>query len=380
MSEKIRDTLWHIEVSDIEKEKSFWQRLPDLAKSKPLVLYGMGDGADKLLKQLAILGIEPAGIFASDEFVRGQSFAGMPVLTYAQARERFGEMLVLVCFGTEQPEVLANINKIAAEQELYAPHMPLFGNLLADGEFWRQYKTDLAAVAEVWADAASRAVYINYLHYMWTGRIDFLQLVTTPRAAIWPLLALKSDEVYLDLGAYDGDTVLEFVDLVRGSWRQIWALEPDNRNFAKLQARLNGLPNTRALPLAIYQHSGDLSFRGLAGRNSALAQPNGSADKAVAVKKQYTVSGISLDDLQRQYMDKPPTFIKMDVEGAEEQALLGGREMLAQYQPRLAVAAYHRTEDIFKLPLLLKQFNPNYRLYLRHHPYIPGWETNIYAV
>ena len=167
--------LWDIEISGIDKEKSFWQRLPDLAANKPLVLYGMGDGADKLLNQLAARQLEPAGIFASDEFVRGQSFAGMPVLTYAEAKQRLGNMIVLVCFGTEQPEVLANINQIASEQELYAPHLPLFGNTLADEAFWQQNRQRLAAAAEIWADAASRAVDINYLYYMWTGRVDFLQ-------------------------------------------------------------------------------------------------------------------------------------------------------------------------------------------------------------
>ncbi len=355
----------------------FWQRLPALAQNKPLVLYGMGDGADKLLRQLERLHLQPAGIFASDQFVRGQNFAGLPVLTYAEAKGRFGEMLVLICFGTEQPDVLANIAKIAAEQELYAPHLPLFGSTLADEAFWQVYQEQLTAAATVWADAQSRAVYRNYLYYMWTGRIEYLQQATSPRLAVWPLLDLQADEVYLDLGAYDGDTVEEFAALVQGSWRQIWALEPDAKNFAKLQARIAGLPKAQALPMAVYQSSGELIFNGQAGRNSAISELGAKA------KKQYAVQGISLDDLQRDYLHCMPTYIKMDVEGAEESALLGGRQLLAQTdrpRPKLAIAAYHRTEDIFKLPLLLKELNPDYHLYLRHHPYIPGWETNIYAI
>ncbi len=355
----------------------FWQRLPALAQNKPLVLYGMGNGADKLLRQLERLHLQPAGLFASDEFVRGQSFAGLPVLTYAEAKRRFGQMLVLVCFGTEQPAVLANIQKIAAEQELYAPHLPLFGTTLADEDFWRLYQKPLTEAASVWADDESQTVYRNYLYYMWTGRIEYLQKVTALKSEVWTLLVLQSDEVYLDGGAYDGDTVAEFADLVQGRWRQIWALEPDAKNFSKLQARIANLPNAQALPLAVYKSSGELIFNGQAGRNSAISELD------VYSKKQYAVQGISLDDLRRDCLSCTPTYIKMDVEGAEESALLGGRQMFAQagqHRPKLAVAAYHRTEDIFKLPLLLKKLNPDYRLYLRHHPYIPGWETNIYAI
>lgn len=359
----------------------FWQRLPFLAQDKPVVLYGMGNGADKLLRQLEHLGVQPDGIFASDEFVRGQSFAGWPVLTYTEAKQRFGQMVVLVCFGTERPEVLANINKIAAEQELYAPHLPLFGQALFDADFATHHQEQLQAAAQVWADTESKSVYENYLRYMWTGRIDYLQAVASPRQAVWPLLRLGADEVYLDLGAYDGDTVREFASVVQGKWRQIWALEPDAKNFAKLQISLNAMPQAQALQLAIWHNSGSLDFAGLAGRNSAVMEPEAQVGLLPKqTKKLLAVSAVSLDKLHRDYLQSAPTFIKMDVEGAEEQALLGGRHLLADFKPKLAVAAYHRTEDIFRLPLLIKELNPNYKLYLRHHPYIPGWETNIYAV
>ena len=89
---------------------------------------------------------------------------------------------------------------------------------------------------------------------------------------------------------------------------------------------------------------------------------------------------ISLDDWLTEYAAEPPTLLKFDVEGAEEAALLGAQRLLAEYKPKLQVAAYHRSEDFFRLPLLIKRLNPEYRLYLRHHPYIPAWETNIYAV
>ena len=73
------------------------------------------------------------------------------------------------------------------------------------------------------------------------------------------------------------------------------------------------------------------------------------------------------------------TLIKMDVEGAELQALRGAKQTLQKYKPKLLVACYHREEDLFRLPLLIKDLNPEYQLYFRKHPYIPAWEINIFA-
>ena len=74
------------------------------------------------------------------------------------------------------------------------------------------------------------------------------------------------------------------------------------------------------------------------------------------------------------------TLIKMDVEGFEREAIWGAAQTIAHYTPKLMVSLYHRNEDIFELPLLIKRLNPNYKLYVRHQLYIPAWETNLYAI
>lgn len=349
-------------------EPSLWRRLA--ACEKPIVLYGMGDGADKLIARLNSLARQPDGIFASDEFVRGQLFHNLPVITMAAAERQFGGMCVLVCFGTEQPEVLARIYALAERQEVYAPHLPLFGDALFDEAFAAAHKEELLAVDGLWADEESRAVYRGYLAYMWSGRVDILRRIESPRPAAWRLLNIGGGAVYWDLGAYDGDTAAEFARLTAGDYREILAWEPDEKNYRKLCAALDKLPNARALPYAAWHSTEEVYFSGRAGRNSAVA----GAD----APKARPVQAAAMDDLLTRCF-LPPDFIKLDVEGAEEAALSGAAGLLREYRPKLALAAYHRTEDIIRLPLLLKKLNPAYRLYLRHHPYIPGWETNIYA-
>ena len=107
-----------------------WEELKEA--KLPIVLYGMGDGADRILTALAAHGLQAAGVFASDEFVRGQVFRGFPVLRYEEAKRRFGRMLVLLAFGTGLPAVLARIDQIAQEQTLLAPDFPTGGEILYD--------------------------------------------------------------------------------------------------------------------------------------------------------------------------------------------------------------------------------------------------------
>ena len=79
-------------------------------------------------------------------------------------------------------------------------------------------------------------------------------------------------------------------------------------------------------------------------------------------------------------INEPVSFIKMDIEGAEKKALEGAKETIKKYKPKLYVCAYHRNEDFFALPEKILSLNPDYNIFLRHHPYIPAWETNFYCV
>ena len=100
--------------------------------SKPIVLYGMGNGADRILDVLENNGVRASGVFASDGFVRHQEFRGFTVSSYNELKDKFGQMTVLLSFGTHRPEVIANVKKIMEEQEVFAPDVPLAGSELFD--------------------------------------------------------------------------------------------------------------------------------------------------------------------------------------------------------------------------------------------------------
>ena len=78
--------------------------------------------------------------------------------------------------------------------------------------------------------------------------------------------------------------------------------------------------------------------------------------------------------------DTPMDYIKYDVEGAETEALLGSRRIIERDAPALLVSAYHRSADLFRLPILVHELNPAYKLHLRRMAGVPAWDINLYAV
>lgn len=340
-----------------------WQYLE--SADKPILLYGTGNGADKILNELQKLNIPVRGVFASDGFVRNRDFRGYHVLSFEEAQKQFGDMIALVSFGTQLPEVIGNIKRISALCEVYAPDVPV----IEDGEifnssYYEKHKTEIETVREMLADEQSVKVFDSVISYKLSGKLDYLFGCETDKSEINKILNLSENEIYLDLGAYNGDTVKEFISNVK-NYQKIIAVEPDKKNFKKLENSVSGLHNVEIFNAAVSDINGNVGFSQKGGRNSAIDITGAS------------VKSVSVDGL---LAGAPVSFIKMDIEGFEESAISGAANTIKKYAPKLNIAAYHKNADIFKLPLMLKELNPEYKVYLRHHPYVPAWDTNYYLV
>lgn len=340
-----------------------WQYLS--VTSKPVFLYGTGNGADKILNELYRRGISVAGVFASDGFVRNRTFRGFKVYSFSDVKNTHGDIIVLVCFGTQLPDVMENIKQIAAVCETYAPDVPVAED---DGVFESLYvaanREKIEKAYSLLADDMSKKVFENTVMYKLTGKLDYLFDIETQRDEAYTLLGLSQNETYLDIGAYNGDTVAEFLEKV-GQVNKIIAVEPDFKNFRKLQNNTKDIKNIALINAAVTDKSGKIRFAQKGGRNS-VQNANGTE-----------INAVSIDDIM---CGQAVTFIKMDVEGLEIPAIKGAVSTLKQYKPKLNIAAYHKNADLFEIPLLLNEINRDYKIYLRHHPYIPAWDTNFYVV
>lgn len=345
------------------KEKNVWESLKEA--TLPIILYGMGNGADMIIDKVAELNLKPDGIFASDEFVRGHSFRGYRVMKYSEVCEKYADFIIVMCFAVHDSEMLSRVRKMSEEHTLYAPNVPIVDDGVFIREYIEEHNREFDEAFSLLSDDFSRQSYIDILNFKVSGKVEYLFKCQKAKEEIYSeYLHLNNEEIFMDLGAYDGDTVREFISAVDG-YKEIIAVEADAKNYKKLTANTEETANIRTYNLAAWNKKEVLHFEKKKGRNSKLSNSGTVEVQADSVDNILNGSKI--------------TVLKMDIEGSEEKALEGADYTIKTYAPKLYVCAYHRNSDMFRLPLKINEIRKGYKFHFCHHPYIPAWESNFYC-
>lgn len=350
MIEKIRDI-------------PLWEHLKNT--NKPIVLYGMGNGADMIIEVLEGLGLSYSDVFASDNFVRGHFFHGKKVLKFSEIKAKYEDFIILMTFAVHDRETLLKVREMSEHYEFYSPTVPIAGKGLFTMDYLKENEELFDKAYEMLADEKSKRDFVDVLNFKISGKVQYLFSCESEKIEVYDnIIRLTESETIVDLGAYDGDTIREFLGVTKGKYKKIYAFEPDGKNFKKLCDKTAELTDIERFNLGAWDKEETLFFKKQKGRNSHLA------DEGIPVQFD-SVDNIVKDNV---------TFIKMDIEGAEMKALEGARRTIERCHPKLYVCAYHRNEDMFALPMKIKELSEDYKVYFRHHPYIPAWESNFYAV
>ena len=188
------------------------------------------------------------------------------------------------------------------------------------------------------------------------------------------IIHLSGDETFVDGGAYNGDTLLQFIDRTGGVFDALHAFELDGDNFRDMQANVARLERSQQERIRLYN-------LGILDEAREIAYETGGSGKQSTFINVIGTTGVTgrtvrlADALEGQRV----TFIKMDVEGAEPPALRGAEDIIRSQSPKMAICVYHRPEHLWEIPLYLKSLVPSYRIYLRHHTVLE-YETVCYAV
>lgn len=180
-----------------------------------------------------------------------------------------------------------------------------------------------------------------------------------------PYLPHIEDEVFVDAGCYDGGSVRNFIKWCGGKYREIFAFEPDVQCYKKCREALMDVPGLHLESRGLWESESKLFFSAKGDSTSKILESGSEC-----------IETVRLDDVVG---DKKVSFIKMDIEGAEREALLGSADTIRRCHPKLAICVYHKPQDIWEIPALILDLNPDYRLYIRHYSlYAP--DTVLYAI
>lgn len=335
--------------------------------------------AQHTLQGLARGGIRLAALADNNPTLQATRVNGIPVLSPLEAIKSYPDAAFVAAIFTHTP-LRRQLSALGATRVLpYAVLFHKFPELLLPyfavdlPSVIAQEAPTVSAVANFWADEESRILYAAILNWFVNLASESVPAPSPSADTYIPeFLQLREDEVFVDCGAFDGDTVLQYARASQGRYRKIIALEPDPYTFQKLASCAKTIDRVATLNAGAGAAFGKMPFIA-GGLMSSHAASAGAAGFSAPGELVY-VDLIRLDDLSPR-----PTYVKMDIEGFERQALAGARGLLSAGETAFAVTLYHRMSDLWQIARFIHDVAPGLRLYLRH--YAEDWaETICYAV
>ena len=339
------------EAISFMKERIIVERIKN--SKYPIVFYGAANCAESLYQTLAPFGRRPSAVFVDDPFCKGgETFHGVGVQRYADVVRTFENFDVAIAIGTKAPS-LAYLEKTDKVCRVF-PNVGYARGPAMDEEFIRAHWDDFGVIFDLLSDALSKKSLVAFLENKMYGDLRALSALRESRQYFGlDFMPLSREEIFVDCGAFTGDSVRCFAEAVGGQYKKIYAWEPDPKNIVELEncIEVAGFENVTVVPCCAYGRRGSLCF-----------DFQGTATSFVTGDGEATVACDTIDNICGD-----ATLIKMDVEGSEMDVLSGAAETIKMNKPKLAVAVYHRREDIVEIPRFIKSLRSDYAFHLRIH-------------
>jgi FkbM family methyltransferase len=367
--------------SVLERERTALDRVIEAGGGR-LILFGAGNNGKRAAGCLRSIGIEPLAFADNAESKWGTSIEGIPVLSPGDAAARFGADAAFIvtiwnslhryCLTAQQLKDLGC--------QIVSPPAPLFWRFsetflpslsfdMSHSVFGERGEIERAGL--LWSDAESQAEYLAHIQWRATGDPANLPFVTDhPSYFPRDLYRFSDEEVFVDCGAFDGDTMRTFLCTRGMRFRRYHTVEANCEMWPKLIAQIDAMPSDVASRIALHECAVG------AERSECRFDSRGGLGAKLSDRGDTLVASMPLDEMLG---GEGATFIKMDIEGAEYGALRGARRLIERRRPVLAVCVYHSQSDIWRIPLLVESMVGDYRYYLRTYEG-DGFQAVLYAV
>ena len=350
-------------------EKVLMENITDI-KNKEIWIFGAGNTASLYYNGLLRLekeGFYIEGYIDNDSNKWNQSFNGKKIVSLCSLQHKRDKVCVLIC--SIQKNVVSAIKK-----QLFDEGFSFFFNI--DEVIFKQHKEKILQVYDLLSDEESKRIYEFLIQERMACSGQILPVDwQDPYFALPPFLIENPKEVFIDCGAYVGDTIERYIWKRNGVFNKIIGFEPDIKNLEAMKHRLKRLRSEWGLR----DSSIEIFNKGVADKNVQGNVIRYEANNGLGSKIEATGQGInnfiiSLDD----FLHEPYSFLKADIESWEYKMLIGASKGIKEYMPLLAICIYHNAVDFYEIPLLIHSLVPEYKLAVRHHSYTLA-DTVLYA-
>jgi FkbM family methyltransferase len=402
-------------------ETLFGEYKQSILDGAPLILFGAGALGKDMLIALADNNIKPICFCDNEDSKWGSMINGIPVISPQELYKNYSDAYVVLTVLDASKIVMQQLlrenfesNKIFRkdndlDSDIIVMYVMSKAMLGTQPKFVNQKyldgQTDLDKIIELEAivekayecfdDSKSKELFITKLALLGSEihfslfkrfmllfseaihRFGILNYKGTPEDYLYfhsDTFQVQPNEVYIDVGAYDGDTIETFVQAcneISVKYQHIYALEPDQECFDRLVVNTKSYDSISLFKLGMWSESTSISF---------VESHESAHDQAAQISKDSetgaSIDVVSLDDF---CLDKAPTLIKMDPPGnIINEIIKGGSQTIKKYKPKLALGSYHSLDEFVEVPIMLKQLCPDYKLVLRHNTY-HLCDTDLYA-
>lgn len=368
----------------IERESKLFDRYKKIIDTNGLILFGAGGFGRRTLNGLRQVGIEVICFTDNNELLWNEKVEDKIVLAPSEALKKYPEALYMVTIwsdiiGHPVPEIREIFKANNSDNipisffSLYWKYpetfLPYFGLDLP-----HKTVTNLDSINRVFSlfvDEISKREYLAQIR--WRIWFDYENLsFPDSQKQYFPLdiLKISFNEVFVDCGAFNGDTLTNFLKINDNKFSQYIAFEPDPLNYLKLKKSISDLDTSLQQRI--------LSFELALSNESKVIKfdAKGSLQSSENLDGNIEVKCVSLDE---KFYENKPTFIKIDAEGAEPEIIDGAIKIIKDYSPVLAVSVYHKFDHLWTLPLKISEITPNYKYFLRPHCKA-CWDLVLYAI
>lgn len=354
-------------------ENKLQEKFPDISLiisgKSPVIIYGAGRMGKMFKTNLAKFGVDIIAFVDSNPDLWGRDIEGIKIISPKELIKNYSSKPILIASLVYETEIYEKLSRM--QFHLIYPLYFLnykYPNIFVSPEYFQKFnslfslknQSDILKISKLWEDEQSKQVFFNLIKFRLTFNKFFIKTIKTNNKQYFEpnILSFEQKEVFLDCGAYTGDSIEQFCKEVSGKFKKIYSFEPDQENFLKLCQTIRKINSSQIIPVdkAVYSSTKEIKFCETNDVDARIDDKNSNS---------VFISAISIDDFLKN--KEEATFIKMDIEGAEIEALLGAKKVIRKSKPKLAISVYHKDLDLWKIPLLIKHLNKNYRLYLRHY-------------